>query len=555
MHRSSAVPNSARPAPMSGSTALRSANSIRRIRPIAASSTSTRRRATRAACVEYRSDICILRPADPERGNGRILYEVNNRGRIMLFANLCAGKAGQPTGRPRRISATRCRCGAASPWCGPAGTRVRRVPMADLGLDAPVATDNGAPIVRRIREEFISGTRGGDLKQFRLSYEAATRDDAVLTVRRTQTAPRQPVAFEFVDARTVRLAQGACRNPARSTNCATMRRTRACWASALPRRATSSAICATARPGATCSVASRRMRWPSASRRPDAICAITSRRASIATKTGARVFDGVFTHVAGIGRVFFNTEFGQPARTRTWHEDHGFPEVEFPFATGCADARRRQRSEADRDQHLDGILAEGRVAAAHRSRRHARRRAAGECARLLPAGHAAWRQGRHAARCRPMHQSAQLARPDAGDPRAAGGARRMGDERPRTAAIAPAAHRRRHAGARRGGGVAEACDAGAAACGERCGGARRLDRSAAAGTRMAGAGAAGRCGRQRDRRHPPARHRRTARHVHRLEPVPAPLPAGELADRDGTYLAFAATRSRTRACRRSAPFA
>ena len=45
-------------------------------------------------------------------------------------------------------------------------------------------------------------------------------------------------------------------------------------------------------------------------------------------KDGARVFDGVFTHVAGIGRVFFNTEFGQPARTRTWHEDHGFPEVE-----------------------------------------------------------------------------------------------------------------------------------------------------------------------------------------------------------------------------------
>ena len=48
--------------------------------------------------VEYRSDICILRPADPDRGNGRILYEVNNRGRIMLFANLCAGKPGnQPT--------------------------------------------------------------------------------------------------------------------------------------------------------------------------------------------------------------------------------------------------------------------------------------------------------------------------------------------------------------------------------------------------------------------------------------------------------------------------
>jgi hypothetical protein len=48
---------------------------------------------------------------------------------------------------------------------------------------------------------------------------------------------------------------------------------------------------------------------------------------------GARVFDGVFTHVAGIGRLFFNTPFAQPARTRTWHEDHDFPEVAFPFST------------------------------------------------------------------------------------------------------------------------------------------------------------------------------------------------------------------------------
>jgi hypothetical protein len=48
---------------------------------------------------------------------------------------------------------------------------------------------------------------------------------------------------------------------------------------------------------------------------------------------GVRVFDGVYTHVAGTGRLFFNTPFGQPARTRTWHEDHDFPEVAFPFST------------------------------------------------------------------------------------------------------------------------------------------------------------------------------------------------------------------------------
>ena len=81
----------------------------------------------------------------------------------------------------------------------------------------------------------------------------------------------------------------------------------------------------------------------------------------------------------------------------------------------------------------------------------------------------------------------------------------------------------------------------------------RLDRSAAAARDLAGAGAAGGCGRQRDRRHPAAGHRRAARHLHRMEPVQGAAAGGELADRDGTYLAFAATRTRARTVGRSAP--
>ena len=48
---------------------------------------------------------------------------------------------------------------------------------------------------------------------------------------------------------------------------------------------------------------------------------------------GGRVFDGIHSHIAGVGRIFFNMPFGQPARTNTQHEDHGFPENEFPFST------------------------------------------------------------------------------------------------------------------------------------------------------------------------------------------------------------------------------
>lgn len=45
-----------------------------------------------------------------------------------------------------------------------------------------------------------------------------------------------------------------------------------------------------------------------------------------------KVFDGLFAHISGIGKVFANAEFGQPNRTNTQHEDHHFPENHFPFA-------------------------------------------------------------------------------------------------------------------------------------------------------------------------------------------------------------------------------
>ncbi len=291
-------------------------------------------------CVEYRSDICILRPANPEHGNGRILYEVNNRGRIMLFANLCAGKVGN---RPQTAAdlgnALPLRRGFTLVWSGwdPGAPRTN----GGLGLDAPVASNNGAPIVRRIREEFISGTRGGVLERFRLSYETASLDpkDARLTVRRTQTAPRHEVsAWRFVDVRTVQLLpEGTLPEPGSiyelhyqatkpgvlgigfaATRDLVSHLRHAAAGRDLLGRAMEHAV------AFGISQAGRYLR--------DHIAQGFNR-----DEDGARVFDGVFTHVAGIGRVFHNTEFGQPARTRTWHEDHDFPEVQFPFSSATLD--------------------------------------------------------------------------------------------------------------------------------------------------------------------------------------------------------------------------
>jgi hypothetical protein len=290
--------------------------------------------------VEYRSDICILRPIDPERGNGRILYEVNNRGRIMLFANLCAGKVGnQPQTAADLGNTLPLRRGFTLVWSGwdPGAPRAN----GGLGLNVPIATNNGVPIVRRIREEFISGTRGGVVERFRMSYETASLDPqaAQLTVRRTQTAPRHDVpAWRLVDTRTVQLLPEGTAPELGSIY-------------ELHYEATKPGVLGIGF-AATRDLVSH-LRHAAAGRhllgRPmeHALAFGISQagrylRDHIALgfnrdEDGARVFDGVFTHVAGIGRVFHNTEFGQPARTRTWHEDHDFPEVQFPFSSATLD--------------------------------------------------------------------------------------------------------------------------------------------------------------------------------------------------------------------------
>src|SRR5262249_39977250 len=83
-------------------------------------------------------------------------------------------------------------------------------PRANMGiaLTAPVATDNGQPIVQTVRDEFCSGTRGGALEAFKLSYEMAPADGARLTVREREADPRQEVGWMQVDARSIKLADG-----------------------------------------------------------------------------------------------------------------------------------------------------------------------------------------------------------------------------------------------------------------------------------------------------------------------------------------------------------
>jgi alpha/beta hydrolase family protein len=282
--------------------------------------------------VEYAADFFILRPKDPAKGNGHILYEVNNRGRKMLFGNIADGPQGvnDPKSLADVGNGFPMRRGYTVVWSGwdPDAPRANM----GLGLTAPIATDDGKPIVSLVVDEFVSGTRAGLLEAFKLSYEMATPDGARLTVRERQADPRKDVAWTAPDARTIKLAEGkpkpgfiyeftyqGTKPKVQGLGFAATRD----FVSFLRydeggRAATGGPITHALAIGF--SQAGRYLRHH--------ISAGFNR-----DEQGRKVFDGVYSHIAGVGRLFFNRPFSQPARTNTQHEDHNFPESWFPFST------------------------------------------------------------------------------------------------------------------------------------------------------------------------------------------------------------------------------
>ena len=288
--------------------------------------------------VEYTTDVFILRPKDPAKGNGRILYEVNNRGRKMLFGNIADGPQGvnDPKTMADVGNGFPMRQGYTIVWSGwdPDAPRANM----GLGLTAPVATDNGKPIIDMVREEFVSGTRVGNLDVFKLSYEAASAGPgvgaAVGTRARRRRAPR--AAAQPMVLRRCPVDQAQRRHKPTPG-----------WLYEFHYEATNPKV-----QGLGFAATRDVVSWL---RHDPAAIAATGGKISHALaigfsqagrylrhhvsggfnrdEQGRKVFDGIHAHIAGVGRIFFNMPFGQPARTGTQHEDHGFPENAFPFST------------------------------------------------------------------------------------------------------------------------------------------------------------------------------------------------------------------------------
>src|ERR1051325_7793711 len=129
--------------------------------------------------IEYELDLFILRPADPGRGSGMLVYEVTNRGRKVILGRLDEPPGDANTNDPRSardagLGLTLGR-GYTMVWSGWDWS----APRANNGMTArlPLALENGTPMVRRIRHEFHIGTRApGKGDAVTLSYPSVSTD-------------------------------------------------------------------------------------------------------------------------------------------------------------------------------------------------------------------------------------------------------------------------------------------------------------------------------------------------------------------------------------------
>ena len=305
-----------------------------------------------AGNIEYEADFFMLRPADPNRGNGKIIYDVTNRGRKNFHSRFMDAK--RSSNDPRNAedvgNGLFLRMGYTFLWSGwdpDAPTRGNGLAMKPV-----IATRNGSPITRAIRDEFVSGTRvrdegdGGSRSEgavFRLSYEAASLDQAQasLNVRRTDSGRRREIpvsGWNFVNNRAIRLLPaGTAAEPGSIYE--------------FHYEATNPRVLGIGMAATRDLVSFLRYETRDAKGNSNPAGAKITRALAFGSSQSGRflrdyvrdgfnqdeharkVFEGVMAHTAGSGGVFLNDAFAQPNRTSTQHEDHTFPESTFPFST------------------------------------------------------------------------------------------------------------------------------------------------------------------------------------------------------------------------------
>ena len=289
--------------------------------------------------VEYTFEVDILKPVDITRGNGVLAYEVNNRGRNIVFGYFHEAGRGYAAGNAG--SAFLMNQGytyVSSGWLhGAPGAGDPRPVLATF----PLATDDGRTITGASMEEW----QNPDSAAFgRLTYPAATLDEsaATLTHRQLQDDPRQTVpadAWRYVDDTTVAVAPPAgtdagtiyefvyeARDPIVHGLGFSGMRDLVSFARYRPAddRGVANPLFVDGMPVLEHAVAV-------GSSQSGRMIRDFLYKGFNEDPAGRRVFDGMTPYVAGARLTWVNARFAQTGRYTRQHEDHNYPMDEFPF--------------------------------------------------------------------------------------------------------------------------------------------------------------------------------------------------------------------------------
>jgi hypothetical protein len=152
--------------------------------------------------VRFRGDFLLLKPVDLEKGNGRLLYDVNNRGNLYMLRHINGGtRTNDPSSIEDAGNGFLMEQGYALLWS--AWNWDVREGDHRLQIDLPVATADGEPIGQRIAAEIVNSFSLEPEPSMSLAWgnsrcypalDPGDNSDAVLTVRDAPRAERTRIA-------------------------------------------------------------------------------------------------------------------------------------------------------------------------------------------------------------------------------------------------------------------------------------------------------------------------------------------------------------------------
>jgi hypothetical protein len=332
--------------------------------------------------VEFAADVFILKPKDAARGNGALLYDVNNRGNKLAlgFFNSAPG-SNNPTTLAHAGNGFLFRRGYTVVWCGWIG---ELLPGGDrLLLAPPMAGDSRKPITGSVRFEMVTDKPADTLPLSRReghgSYSPTRKGEAkgVLTWRMRETDPREiiPRAQWSLQRQEIPAVKKGVPG--------TLGQIRLKLAGGFRPGYIYELVCECENPivqglgfAAVRDLVSF-LKHDSGKDNPMLVgkkSAISRAHAFGVSQSGRflrhllyqgfnidehdrKVFDGLMPHVAGGGLGFFNHRFAQPTRHNGQHEEHLYPCDIFPFTYGPgSDDHRLPDGMVARRGGRDGIL-------------------------------------------------------------------------------------------------------------------------------------------------------------------------------------------------------